>query len=405
MNKGFLLTAISIGALSFALFADVPAPIAAAVAEMKETGGGVRAGVAPDLGVYIVAAGRSRYRPGALARCRELAQVNAKKALAEALEQTVKAHDTVALQMTVGADDQATASAFVSSVTESTVDTLLKGVQIVEAGPSADGEEMVAFIYTTAQMQDSSDALRKAQMQWGDKGVVSAVGIAEDRALAEKNALRSAVEQVAGTLVVGKVSVNEKEEMHSRLAVTAGALVEEYRVVRESKVDLEFRVEVLARVDKRKLYDNYRSYFKCLDNPVFCLVATDESLIRHFRQFFVDKGFQLTANPVEAHYFIKLNGRFKDRATPGNAKSAGTMLDLGIQVESVDGSRTLLTMNEKQAKDSETLDAAQRREEVSRRIFGKLEKRLHAGIQDLIVRLLDDADNQSAETPRAGTFL
>ena len=79
-------------------------------------------------------------------------------------------------------------------------------------------------------------------------------------------------------------------------------------------------------------------------NAISEQIGLSRQTVMKAMQFFVDKGFQLTANPVEAHYFIKLNGRFKDRATPGNAKSAGTMLDLGIQVESVDGSRTLLTI-------------------------------------------------------------
>lgn len=381
--------------------ASVPDSVSALVQEMRDAGASVRCATAQDGGVFLVGIGRSKYRPGAINRSREVAQVNAVKELTSALQTSFKAHDVAGLTMKQDGDTTEV-KAFVSSLTESKIDTLLKGVQLVSSGKNASGE-MEVVVYTTAKLVDQSDALLNAQLQWGDKGVVMAVGIDTDRAVAEKNALRSAVEQVAGTLVVGKVSVNEKEEMHKRLASTAGALVEEYRVVRETKVDMEFRVEVLARVNKRKLYDSYRSYFKCLDNPVFCIVATDEALIRNFTQFFSDKGFSLVNDPTECQYLIKLDGRFRDRPTPGNDKSMGTMLGLNVTIVSADGKKTLLTMNEKQAKDSEILTAEQRREEVSRRIFNKLEARLHKAIQDMVVRMLDDADSQPEPKIESGT--
>ena len=81
----------------------------------------------------------------------------------------------------------------------------------------------------------------------------------------------------------------------------------------------------------------------------------------------------------------------------------GTMLALNIQIVSVDGTKTLLTMNERQAKDSEVLSSEQRREETARRIFNKLETRLHKAIQDMVVRMLDEADEQPVGTSSEGT--
>lgn len=381
--------------------AEVPQPVAALIAEMRETGSTVRGGVSPELGLFVVGIGHARYREDDVSLSREIAEANAKKQLTSALEQSFKAKDVVALQMTVE-NDKAEASAYVSSLTESSVNQLLKGLQMASSGKNAQGE-MEVVMYLTAKMLDRTPDLVAAQLQWGDKGVVAAVGIDVERTIAEKNALRSAVEQVAGTLVVGKVSVNEREEMHKRLATTAGALVEEYRITKETKVEAEFKVEILARVNKRKLYDSYRSYFKCLDNPTFCIVATDQALIRQFSQFFADKGFTLTNDPSECQYLIKLDGCFQDRPTPGNPQSMGTMLALNIEIVSVDGTKTLLTMNERQAKDSEVLTREQRIEEVSRRIFNKLETRLHQAIQDMVVRMLDEADTQAAPVVDSGT--
>ena len=400
-KKIFLTLSVVVLAVMQGVLAEVPKPVAELVAEMRETGSTVQGGVSPDLGLFIVGIGHARYREDDVSLSREIAEANAKKQLTSALEQSFKAKDVVALQMKVE-NDKAEASAFVSSLTESSVNQLLKGLQMVSSGKNAQGE-MEVVMYLTAKMQDRTSDLVAAQMQWGDKGVVAAVGIDIERSIAEKNALRSAVEQVAGTLVVGKVSVNEREEMHKRLATTAGALVEEYRITKETKVEADFRVEILARVNKRKLYDSYRSYFKCLDNPTFCIVATDQVLIRHFSQFFADKGFTLTNDPADCQYLIKLDGRFRDRPTPGNPQSMGTMLSLNIEIVSVDGTKTLLTMNERQAKDSEILTKDQRMEEVARRIFNKLETRLHKAIQDMVVRMLDEADTQAAPVVESGT--
>lgn len=400
-KKIFLVLSVVVLAAMQGVLAAVPKPVAELVAEMRETGSTVQGGVSPDLGLFIVGIGHARYREDDVSLSREIAEANAKKQLTSALEQSFKAKDVVALQMKVE-NDKAEASAFVSSLTESSVNQLLKGLQMVSSGKNAQGE-MEVVMYLTAKMQDRTSDLVAAQMQWGDKGVVAAVGIDVERSIAEKNALRSAVEQVAGTLVVGKVSVNEREEMHKRLATTAGALVEEYRITKDTKVEAEFRVEILARVNKRKLYDSYRSYFKCLDNPTFCIVATDQVLIRHFSQFFADKGFTLTNDPSDCQYLIKLDGRFRDRPTPGNPQSMGTMLSLNIEIVSVDGTKTLLTMNERQAKDSEILTKDQRMEEVARRIFNKLEARLHKAIQDMVVRMLDEADTQAAPVVESGT--
>ena len=405
MNQTLIKCAAVFALLPGVLTAKVPHPVAELTKEMRETGATCQGGVAKDLGIFIVGIGHARYKENDIAYSREIAEINAKKRVSSVLAQSFRAKDVVGLELTADSEGRKEVKAFVSAHSKAEIDQLMKGWQIVSSGKNAAGQmEVVGFI--TAQMADRADDLVKAQLEWGDQGVVAAVGIDADRAFAEKNALRSAVEQVAGTLVVGKVSVNEKEELHKRLATTAGALVEEYRITKETKAEAEFKVEILARVSKKKLYDNYRSYFKSLDDPMFCLVATDPSLIRHFNQFFTDKGLHLTGNQEEAQYFIKLDGRFRDRPTPGNDKSEGTMLDLSISVEAVDSSRTLLTMNEKQSKDSEILNSEQRREEVSRRIFRKLESRLHKALHELVIRMLDDADDKGIinAVPTATTF-
>jgi hypothetical protein len=140
-----------------------------------------------------------------------------------------------------------------------------------------------------------------------------------------------------------------------------------------------------------------------LDNPVFYIEATDRALSRNFTQFFIDKGMQISENRDVAQYIIRLDGKYRDRPTPGNADSMGTMLSLAIEIVSIDGTRVLLKMNEKKAKDSEVLSREQRIEEVSRTIFEKVHKRLHQAIHDMVIKMLDEADTTPVETFDSGT--
>ena len=373
------------------------------VSEMRTHGASARSGISDETGFYIVGIGRSRYLYDEIDKCREIARANAIKEIASAMETCLKARDEVGLTMKIDGD-AAEARAFVLSLTETKVESLMKGVEIIGSYKNADGEMEVAACMT-AKRVNYNETFAGTRESCADKGTVKAIGIDTCRAMAEKNALRSAVEQVAGTLVVGKVVVNEREDMHKRLATTAGALVEEYRIIEESRIGSEHKVVVVAKVDKRKLYDDYKSFFKCLHDPIFCIDATDESLKRHFTQFFIDKGFCLTTDPTECHYVIKLDGKFVERPTPSVPNSVGTMLNLNVRIESADGKRVLMSLNDRQSKDSLMLTAEQRHEETARRIFNKLELKLHQAIQDMVVRLLDEADPDSGDKVKPGTNL
>lgn len=376
------------------LRAEIPPDVTRLVTEMRKMGSTCRVGVSPELGLFIVGIGQACYRVDNLANSFEVADICAKKQVASALCQAFRAKDVACTELTIEGTGRPQVTAFLASCSETKIGQIMKGWQVVSSGKNADGQmEVVGVVFE--KMENRIKPLTVAQLDWEEQGVVTAVGVDVDRASAEKNALRSAVEQIAGTLVVGKVSVNDREELHKRLATTAGALVESYRVVKETRTESGFRIEILARVSKKKLYDNYRAYFKSLDDPKFCLVATDPALIQSFNQFFVEKGLRLTNRLDDAQYLIKLDGRFRDRPTPRNAASEGTMLDLRIVVETVDGSRILLTMNERQSKDSEVLSKEQRREEIARRIFLKLKARLHRAIHEMVVQMLDDADDKS----------
>ena len=377
----------------------VPPEVQKLAQELKTSGASVRIGASRDLGVFLVGIGRTRYNREAVDKCREIARTCAVNAIAEVMRQTVKAHDVVSLNM-AQIDDKSTITAFVSSLTETSVNVLLGGVQDVEFGRN-ESEGEVEYVVYVAQK-------RLPDLEWDDterRGCVRAIGIDAELKRALQNALRSAVEQVAGTMVVGKVSVNEREEMHRRLSTTAHGLVEQYRIVAETKIDSGHRIEIMAKVNKRKLYDSYRSFFKSLDNPTFHLKASTPELRSAFMQYFLGKGLPLTEDAERADYQIRLNGRFTERPNPFSPQHMGTQLVLDVEVVSTDGRFVLLAMSDTQAKDSLSLTSDQRRMAVCSRIFRKMKDGLDKAIHDMVVRMLDDADAASASFVEQGTKL
>ena len=145
------------------LASGIPQFVSSLLAEMRETGATVRGGSNSDLGVFLVGIGRTRYRHGAVGKSREIAQMHAVKAVTEALGQAFRAKDVVALQMSA-TDDSSEAKAFVSSMTESSIDQLVKGIQVVSSGKNAEGEMEVA-VYLTSKMADHTSTLLEMQKQ------------------------------------------------------------------------------------------------------------------------------------------------------------------------------------------------------------------------------------------------
>lgn len=365
---------------------EIAAEVQKTILRACKVGASVDVGESIDCGVFIVGVGRAEFRPGAVSRCREIAEKRALESVAGFLNAKVESET----KMSVQANSSDVVKEFYSSLTKASVASLLKGARTVSAKKNDNGE-MEAVVLVTTKAADASGVFAVAQSQMGDKGTVMAVGIDVDRATAEKNALRSAVEQVAGTMVAGKVTINEKEEMHKRLAATAGALVEEYRVVKESKVEAEFRVEVVAKVSKKAVYESYKSYFKAIDNPTFVVESNEPALTRAFSQYFADKGFNVTERKDLAHYVIRLNGNFSERKNPVTG-NPGTMLALSVEIVSVDGKTVLLKMVEQKSKDSEVLSRDQRVEAVSKMIFKKIHERLDDAIHQMVIKMLDDAE-------------
>lgn len=383
-------------AFALGLAAAVPASppeVEKLAAEMAESGAEVRSAYCDRLGVFIVAIGRVSLSDGsaqARDKARTIARMNAKDAISGFVGNKIKTSATMtSAESTSG--DKTEESEYFSKMTAAESEAFLKGLQTLWA--KSDGKQVEFAVYITAKTQDASQMLKDAVDAMGEKGTVRAVGVDSQWSKAEQKALRSAVEQVIGTLVVGKASVKDGDELKSKLGETSAGLVEEYRIAGDEKLAGDFKVTVLAKVSKKKIYENYSSYFKALSNPVFFIRSTDKELVDSFTQYFINKGVRLTADPEKAHYYIDLDGKFTERANPLTGKM-GTMLSVSVEVrEAGDGSRVLMKLPRKTAaKDSAVLTKEQRQEAVAKTVFSKIKDDLDRAFHDMVARMLDEAE-------------
>lgn len=369
--------------------AAIPKGMRKAVSSLLKEGGASVTGYSEKDGIFVIGIGRHAITQKGKDDAQHRAELEAKKAIVTFLNTSISSSSQyVYEETTVG--EQTEFKEFFSQLTTEKVDELLKGAQLLRSGKNADGEIEVVYA-VTERATDASHVLAAAQKASGDNDTVRAKGVDSDRQKAEQKAIASAVEQVAGTMVVSKTSVNEADELRARLATTAGALVEEYRILEEHYQEGQHHVIIVAKVSKRKIYESYRSYFKALDNPTFTLQSTDLELEEAFKRYFIEKGVHITDRADEAHYLIKLNGKFAERKNPITGKD-GTMLSVTLEVCSLDGQKTYFHLPSKRyAKDSDVLTQAQRREDVSNRIFRELKTELDTAFHQMVIRMLDDA--------------
>ena len=365
-----------------------PSAIVELAREMCENGADVQAGSTPELGVFVVGIGRVPMGEN-LDQTREAARLGAVHAISAFVGTSFSGSSTVEERASVS-QGNAEVESFFTKRSQSEAKAFLGGIQTLSARRNEHGS-MEVVAYTAQRSPQVAEAQRVLAQASELQGAVIATGYGTDRAAAEKRALASAVDQVVGTMIIGKTAVNERMELTAKLSSSAQGLVESYRVVRETHEEQQFCVVVAAKVSKRKVYENYRAYFKHLDNPVFYLRASDADLANAFEQYFLDKGVRLTRNLASAHYIISVDGQYTLRPSPITG-APGVVLSARVEVCSRDGQRVLMSLPpQRAAKDSRVLTLAQMTEEVSQRVFGKLKPALDEAFHKMVVTLLDDA--------------
>ena len=387
-----LLFILSSCLAGMAAFAAVPAAVDAAVKQMQTDGAEVRAGFDKSLGVFVVASGTADIT-GSKAKAKTVARVNAVQRLGEFLGSQVAAasrHETS--EATV--NGQTEVKEFFSSVTEVQVRQLLKGVQ--DYGSDSDGDTVTAIVYLTTKAQDKTAELQAAMNAMGDAGTVKAVGEGRTHDVAVQLALRSAVEQVVGTLVVGETKITDNEAVRNKIFSGAEGFVDEYRITAEATVTVGARVEIVAKVSKKKLLDSYRNYLKALGDPVFCIECAssdsdkDVQISARFAQFFRKLGLKISKTRDGATYLIKARGSYRRVPNPMDESEVFTQYSMSIKVLAHGGEELLSLVNDPRKSAVSLGDPEREREICAEKAFKQMEKPVHEAINSMIARMMAD---------------
>lgn len=388
-----ILTCAAAFALAGAARGEAPAAIEEAAKRMLADGVEVAAGFDESVGVYVVASGSAEIT-GTKAKAKAVARVNALRRMGEFLGSRVSAasrHETS--EATV--NGQTEVRDFFSSITEVQVRQLLKGVQ--DQGFVSDGDAVTAVVYMTAKSQDRSEELNAALDAAKSDGMVKAAGEGRTRDAAVQLALRSAVEQVVGTLVVGETKIADDEAARDRIFAGAEGFVDEYRVTAEAKAPDGTRIEIVAKVSKRKILDSYRAYLKALGDPVFCIecasddsAAEDVQISARFAQFFRTLGLRISKTRDGADYLIKARGAYRRVPNPMDERETFTQYSMSIKVLARGGEELLSLVNDPRKSAVCLGDAEREREVCAEKAFKQMEKPVHEAVNAMIARMMAD---------------
>ncbi len=296
--------------------------------------------------------------------------------------------DMRSVTQTVNGEEQKSSFKSLEKKIHSKVNALVKCIKIV--GQVSANDKSFVVCLTCERFEDMTAKLEAAQAQYGEEGVVSSVGEASNREQAVQKAIRGAVEQVLGTVVIGYDKAGNTEDFASKVFSGADGVVEQYRVLGESENSVGTRVELVAKVSKKNLLDNYTNYMKFLGDPAFYVQCDSPELASHFSDFFMDLGIRIATTPEEAKYIIYCTGTFRGVKHPIQQDKQGVQLSLRFQVMEATGGESLIDMTNDPRKSACFVgNNPERQMEIcADKAFKQMKKPLHERIQKMVGKLV-----------------
>ncbi len=293
---------------------------------------------------------------------------------------------THSITVTEGDEEKHTSTETFDQRISTKVDALMRGIKPL--GQISVDERIYVVCLTTENQADESAILIAAQEQYGEEGVVVSTGEATERDLALQKALRGAVEQVLGTLVVGCDKMSSSSDFQRKIFSGTDGVVDTYRILSEGDCALGTRIQVVAKVSKDKLLDNYSNYMKFIGDPAFYIDSSSPDLTSHFTNFFSEMGIRITKDPQQAAYIIHCTGNFREVKHPTNGRT-GTQLSVRFRIQASQQSEVLLEMTNNPRKSASFLNNPERRIEVcAEKAFAQMRKPLHEKIHAMIGTLV-----------------
>ncbi|MCQ2403433.1 MAG: LPP20 family lipoprotein [Lentisphaeria bacterium] len=270
----------------------------------------------------------------------------------------------------------------------SKVDAFVRGMKLI--GQVTVAEDTYVVCLATERLEDESLILQASQKEFGSEGVVRSFGEGATSKIAVQQAIRGAIEQVLGTVVVGYDRFNSQDGFQERIFSGVNGVVENYRILSTIEIATGVRVEVVAKVSPTKLLDSYDNYMNFLGNPAFFIASNSEDLQSLFTDFFTEMGIRITPDLQQASYVIHCIGNFQTISHPVKKEKTGTQLSLRFTITEADASEVLIDMKNKPQNATCFIHASaeRQRELCAEQAFKQMCEPLHQKIQAMVGKLV-----------------
>jgi len=268
-------------------------------ATLAEYGGGIQSGRNISEGIYLVVAVEVN------GDNLETAKFDAQKQIAEFLgskvtsEEVYKEWETV---LTSGNNSQIDSGSDWKSVVEVSVSECLKGARFINVIQISSDSYACYLLSENSTKIASTLKSRSASRNNSLDGIVTvnSIGFADvgdkgkQKAVeqAVEFALRGAIEQVAGSLIMSTTIATEAVALRKHATSRSVGLVDTYRTIEviESNKSLTVKVEVDVAIGR--LLDDYTAITRGLDTPLI-LVAGAESIVPQVQEMLAGLGFEV----------------------------------------------------------------------------------------------------------------
>ncbi len=321
----------------------------------------------------------------------QMAELRAKEAIAQFIGQTISGERTLVTQ-TVQENGQSHLRKELKSIRKINVDQFLRGVTLFQS-QTAEGRVYASFV-SSSRAADAAERFAR-QLERMPPDTVKAAGfclierngIPEARKGAARAALRNAVEQVMGTMVVGQGKMLDNDKVRSKLVNHTLGNVKQYRVAKEAKVDDSYMVIVLAKVDKETVLDNYAAVIRSMGDPGFYIRCDDPDLATALKGFWQELGLRLAPSAAKADFLVEVKGRYIP--LEDEHYGVGIQTDVTLEVLSAKNRQPLLSMSNDPRQTANFFGSFhQIRQGSAKRAFQHLKKPLHRKLNDLLMEWL-----------------
>lgn len=160
-------------------------------------------------------------------------------------------------------------------------------------------------------------------------------GVERARRIALDSALRNAVSQYSGVSTASQTTVEDADNLRSRMATRTRGVVESYRILEEGKVSGEYRVEISAIVVEAPESNqvSMEAIQENLGRPSVFVDARDSHVRSALDEVFASNNFDVTRDRSSARFIVEVDSEVIEQKTLG--EMIGRQTSLNIRVKDV----------------------------------------------------------------------